>query len=349
MFKFKQFINESYTNLFLVEAVSNDDKGKLFEILHAKHMHPEVKLPTHYRDEEGKSPSEVHDAIKSRISNQEYSTIDGHAKNSASHMRDHLKLQGHNPSHITHVAWTSNGASDVKKFTNKEDPHNDSDVMYRFKHPKSGKVTHAGVGLKYGSQKEPNIRNPGLESLERMTGASTLQKRFANHKKRVAGLGYTGTTAENHAKWKTEKTSERGKAAEASKLETTRGMAKDIHSSLAKKSSNDLKDYVRGVVSPKTEHSTYRLHTRTSHNEAGSTATHHIDEPSKDIENHLNNFSELHMDKKHSGGISVVIRGKRKSDGKSVPVLQHAIKGVSGPMKGLAATTKLPGYRPGKK
>jgi len=333
----------------LMEAVANDDKGKLFEILHAKHMHPEVKLPTHYRDEEGKSPQEVHDSIKSRISKEEYKTIEGHARDSAANMREHLREQGHNPDHITHVAWTSNGASDVKKFTEKEDPHNDSDVMYRFKHPKTGKVTHSGVGLKYGSQKEPNLRNPGLDSLERMTGATTLLSRFEKHKKKIKSIGYTGTTAENHARWKTEKTSARGKAADESKLETTRAMAKDIHAALAKKSSGELMNYIRGVVSPKTVHPTFRMHTRTSHNEAGATATHHIDEPSKDIEEHLNQFSDLHMEKKHRGGISTVIYGTRKNDGKVVPVLQHAIKGVSGPMKGLAATTKLPGYRSKKK
>lgn len=343
-------IRELQSNLFLLmEAVSNDDKGKLFEILHAKHMHPEVKLPTHYRDEEGKSPEEVHNSIKSRISEEEYSTIEGHARDSAANMREHLRDQGHNPDHITHVAWTSNGASDVKKFTDKDDPHNDSDVMYRFKHPKTGKVTHAGVGLKYGSQKEPNLRNPGLDSLERMTGATTLMSRFKSHKKRIASLGYTGTTAENHKRWKSEKTSKRGKAAYESKNEATRGIARDIHKALSGKSSQELMDYVRGVVSPKTVHPTFRLHTRTSHNEAGSTATHHVDEPSKDIEIHLSQFSELMVDKKHSGGISVVIRGRRKSDGKIVRVLQHAIKGVSGPMKGIAATTKLPGYRPGGK
>jgi len=350
MFRFKEFITESYGNVFLAEAVSNDDKGKLFELLHAKHMHPEKTFPTHYRDEiSGKSPEETHNAIKTRISPAEYKTIDGHARDSADRMRTHLQEQGHNPAHITHVAWTSNGAKDVAKFTGQDDPHNDSDVMYRFKNPKTKKENHVGVGLKYGSQKEPNIRNPGLESLEKMTGAKTLIGRFKAHKKKVASLGYTGSGEENHKKWKTEKTSKRGKAADASKLETTRNIAKDMHKALSGKHSDELKDYVRGIVAAKTKSTVYRMHARTTHNEAGSKATHHIDEPSKDIENHLSNFSELMMDKKHSGGISVVIRGKRKSDGKVVPVLQHAIKGVSGPMKGLAATTKLPGYNPSKR
>lgn len=331
----------------ILEAVSNDDKGKLFELLHAKHMHPQTKLPSHYRDEQsGKTPEQVHDSIKSRITKADYETIDRHAKDSSSAMKKHLREQGHNPQHITHVAWTSNGASDVKKFTGKEDPHNDSDVMYKFKHPKTGKVSHAGAGLKYGSQKEPNIRNPGLDSLERMTGSKTIVSRFNNHKKNISKLGYTGTAAENHVTWKGEKDSTRGKAANESKLEATRGIAGDIHKALSKKSSNELAGYIKNVVSPKTEHSTYRLHTRTSHNEAGSSATHHIDEPSKDIEKHLSKFSSFHVDEKHNGGISTTIHGTRKSDGKKVAVLTHAVKGVSGPMKGLAASTKLPGYHP---
>lgn len=351
MFKFKEFITESYGNLFLVEAVSNDDKGKLFELLHARHMHPENIFPTHYRDEiSGKSPEETHNAIKARISPEEYKTIEGHARDSAERMRTHLTEQGHNPAHITHVAWTSNGAKDVAKFTGQDDPHNDSDVMYQFKHPKTGVVKHVGVSLKYGSQKDPNFRNPGLESLQRMTGANTLVSRFTKHKKKIRQLGYNESSAEkNHEVWKKEKGSKRGKAADASKLETTRNMAKDIHKALSGKSSDELRDYVRGIVAAKTKSTVYRMHAHTSHNEAGATATHHIDEPSKDIENHLSNFSELMMDKTHSGGISVVIRGKRKSDGKIVPVLQHSLKGVSGPMKGIAATTKLPGYRAGKK
>ena len=350
MFKFKEFITESYGNVFLAEAVSNDDKGKLFELMHARHMHPEKTFPTHYRDEiSGKSPQETHNQIKTRITPEEYETINGHARDSAERMKKHLQEQGHNPDHITHVAWTSNGAKDVANFTGQDDPNNDSDVMYRFKHPKKKKEYHVGVGLKYGSQRDPNYRNPGLESLESMTGATTLIRRFKAHKKKVIALGYTESSEKNHERWKKEKTSKRGKAADASKLETNRAIARDIHKSLSGKHSDELKNYVRGIVAAKTKSSVYRMHTRTTNNEAGSKATHHIDEPSKDIENHLSNFSELMMDKKHSGGISVVIRGKRKSDGKVVSVLKHDIKGISGPMKGLAASTKLTGYNPPKR
>ena len=348
MFKFKQYIEEAYSNI-LVEAVSNDDKGKLFELLHARHMHPEKTFPTHYRDEiSGKSPEETHNAIKARITPAEYKTIDRHASSSAEKMKQYLAEQGHNPNHITHVAWTSNGANDVAKFTGKDDPHNDSDVMYRFKHPKTGKITHVGVGLKYGSQKQPNIRNPGLESLERMTGATTLLSRFNKHKKKIKSLGYTDSAEKNHETWKKEKGSARGKAAEASKLETNRGIARDIHKALAQKSSEELRHYVRGVVAARTAHPVYRMHARTSHNEAGSSVTHHVDEPSKDIETHLSQFSELRMDKP-GNGISVNIKGVNKKTGKLVNVLTHAVKGISGPMKGIAATTKLPGYRTSKK
>lgn len=346
MFKFKQFLEEAYSNI-LIEAVSNDDKGKLFELLHAKHMHPEKTLPTHYRDEEsGKTPEQVHNAIQTRISKAEYDTIDRHARDSASSMREHLKSQGHNPDHIVNVAWTSNGANDVAKFTGKDDPHNDSDVMYHFKHPKKGTSHHIGVGLKYGSQPEPNLRNPGLDSLEKMTGATTLLSRFKKHKKKLASLGYNDTAEKNHIRWKKEKDSVRGKAANESKLQTTRAMAKDVYNALAKKDSNGLRDYIRGIVAPKTKSTVFRMHTLTSDNNPGASATHHIDEPSRDIDEHLSQFSELRMDKPGKG-ISVTIKGVNKA-GKLVNVLSHAVKGVSGPMKGLAATTKLPGYRPGK-
>ena len=342
MFKFKEFITESYGNLFLVEAVQNDSKGKLFEVLHAKFMHPKEEFPTHYRDEvTQKSPQETHDSIKKRITPAEYRTIHDHARSSAQHMKAHLKEQGHDPEHITHVAWTSNGESDVAKFTGKDDPHNDSDVMYQFKHPKTGVVKHVGVSLKYGSQKDPNFRNPGLESLQRMTGANTLVSRFTKHKKKISQLGYNESSAEkNHEVWKKEKDSARGKAANDSKLQTTRAMARDMHKALSQKSSNQLRDYIRQIVAAPTQTPVYRLHAHTTHNEAGSKVTHHVDEPTKDIDTHLDQFSEFVMDKPGKG-ISVTIKGRHKKTGKLVNVLTHGVKGVSGPMMGIAATTRL--------
>ena len=350
MFKFKEFITEAYGNLFLVEAVQNDPKGKLFEVLHARFMHPNQEFPTHYRDEiSGKSPQETHDAIKKSITPAEYKTIHDHARSSAEHMKAHLIEQGHNPAHITHVAWTSNGESDVAKFTGKNDPHNDSDVMYQFKHPTSKAVKHVGVSLKYGSQKDPNIRNPGLESLERMTGANTLVSRFTKHKKKLRQLGYNESSAEkNHVVWKKEKNSARGKAANDSKLETTRAMARDMHKALSQKSSDELRQYIRQIVAAPTQTPVYRLHAHTSHNEAGSRVSHYVDEPAKDIDTHLSQFSEFVMDKPGKG-ISVTIKGRHRQTGKLVNVLTHSVKGVSGPMKGIAASTKLPGYRSKKK
>ena len=54
MLKFKDFIKEDFnTEDLLLEAesssVESDDKGKLHELLLAKYLHPEEKLPEHHR------------------------------------------------------------------------------------------------------------------------------------------------------------------------------------------------------------------------------------------------------------------------------------------------------------
>lgn len=322
------------------DRVLHNDRGKLFELLHAKYMHPFEELSTHYRDEEGKSPKSIHDNIQSKISEEQYERIDRHARESAKKMKQHLREEGYDTDNITQVAWTSNGASDVKKFTGEEDPNNDSDVMYRFDDPETGEIAFAGASLKYASSKDPNIRNPGLGSLEESVGASNLISSFEKHKAKMRELGYTGTVKENHEKWKSEKTSERGRKAEQNKLQTCREIAKNIHGALKKKTSIQLENYIRDIVSPETRHPVYRLHSQISE----SHATYHIDNPILGIDSHLNQFSELLVDSVHSGGTSVVIRGRKKDSGEIYKVLDHNIKGVSGPHRGIVATTKIRGY-----
>ena len=104
--------------------VSSDDKGKLHELLLAKHLikhqdpNGEGFLPQHFRAGKdhpnkkikGKSPQEVHDDIRSRIGEAAYNEINGHAAQTAESIVQHAIRTGRIKSRkdITNVHWTSN-------------------------------------------------------------------------------------------------------------------------------------------------------------------------------------------------------------------------------------------------
>ena len=128
----------------------NDAKGKLFEILSGSHLHKgtsEAGSPNeflkHYRDEEGKSPKEVHDYIKRELETRNpgmYQEINRHAAEAAQHLRDQLAAHGHTKIHET--AWTSQ-KGDHGRFTKDtlgreiHDPNSDADLMV---HTENGPV-----------------------------------------------------------------------------------------------------------------------------------------------------------------------------------------------------------------
>jgi hypothetical protein len=312
-------------------AISNNYKSKLFEILHGKHMHPKQKIPVQYNDTFIK--------IQNDVDSQLYSMIENHAKESADYMKSYLSFKGYDCNKIIDVAWTKNGSNDIRTFAECEDPNNDCDIMYKLIQNKS--TFYIGVSLKYASQRIPNIRSIGLETLENMTGCYTLLNHFNQHKSNLISLGYTDTLIKNHEKWKMEKNTENGKMAELSKLETTRKIANELHFALSNKSQEDLSKYIRDVVAPETKNLNFRIHTRIMKDKI----LHQINQPNKDIEPYLNQFSKIYLKEEHSGGITVTIYGDRYIDGKSVRVLNHAIKGINGPMKGIAATTRLHNYK----
>lgn len=217
MLTFKDFLKEDRRLLVTLKEqllqemaaatkeTENDDKGKMHELLLAKHLHPEFRLPDHYRsssdnEEYAGTPEQVHNRLKQKIGIDAYNEIDSHAKQTAAAIRKHLKDNGHiSPrEHTSHVFWTSNPdepgtAGDHEKTTGVKDVNSNADLIVRITH-KNGNTKHVGISAKYGSR-GPNFKNPGLDSLERMAGLNpgTLNSHSEIHKAHMDKLGYTGS------------------------------------------------------------------------------------------------------------------------------------------------------------
>jgi hypothetical protein len=217
MLNFKTFLKEELINEeLLLEAesssVDSDDKGKLHELLLAKYLHPQEKLPEHHRSfsdnaDHAGTPEQVHSKLKDKIPSAAYDEIDRHAKQSAAAFKESLKAQGHigDHAHIGNVHWTSNADKEGKpgdhfktvKDANGNgvsDPNSNADLIVTL-HDKEGKpVGYHGISAKYGSQ-EPNYRNPGLDSLEKTAKLPSGSLRVAHdiHTANMEKLHYTGS------------------------------------------------------------------------------------------------------------------------------------------------------------
>ena len=206
--KLAQFLKEE-NNLLIERALSqdleSDDKGKLHELLLAKYLHPEQRLPEHHRSfsdnpDHAGTPEQVHDKLKEKIPPAAYNEIDKHARQSADAFRQSLKDQGqlNDNTHIGNVHWTSNAdkpnvAGDHEKTTGVKDVNSNADLIARIA-DKAGNIKHVGISAKYGSR-EPNYANPGLESLEKHAGMpkGTLNKHMEAHRANMEKLGYEGS------------------------------------------------------------------------------------------------------------------------------------------------------------
>ena len=319
----------------------NDAKGKLYEILvgsHIKHGADDEGYPanflTHYRDEEGKSPEAVHNYLRDELRSRHpgmYEDINEHAREAAEHLKEHVKEEGYHTFHD--IAWTSQ-PSDHKSFTGVEDPNADADIMIK---TNKGPI---GVSLKYGSEKQPNLRNPGLNSIESLAGLKKgeITSLYNEHQNNIRDLGYTGTIAQNHKDYKSNKNSEQAKAAEQSSLETRRKIAQKWQNGYANKTSEELRKTILDLASPETVFPNYRMHTRTG---LTSGTQHHVGEVTQELEDVLSHYAEFKSVPHEGSGITAQILGRHHGSDDFHPVVEHGVKGTSGPMKGMSGTTKL--------
>lgn len=221
MLQFKNFLTEQEQLLVeraLSQDLESDDKGKLHELLLAKHLHPDQRLPEHHRsfsehDEHAGTPQQVHDRLMKKIGGAAYNEIDQHASQTARALKDHLEQNGHigNGVHIGDVHWTSNPdkpnvAGDHEKTTGVKDVNSNADLIVTL-HDKNGKkVGFHGVSAKYGSN-EPNYRNPGLDSMEKTAGLSkgTMKALTDTHHEHMEKLGYQGSADVKNIQYKIDK------------------------------------------------------------------------------------------------------------------------------------------------
>ena len=167
MLTFKDFLKEDSRPLSLKEEMllemaaatketDSDDKGKMHELLLAKYLHPESRLPDHHRsfsdnEEHAGTPEQVHDRLKEMIGMNAYNEIDNHAKQTAASIKKHFEDNGHvgkNES-ISNVFWTSNAdkpnsAGDHEKTTGVKDTNSNADLIARIT-DKEGKHKHVGI------------------------------------------------------------------------------------------------------------------------------------------------------------------------------------------------------------
>jgi len=266
MFTFRNFI------FSLLEekrqgAKQSDDEGKMFEILSGYHLNGQNHM-SHYR-EEGKTPKNIHDEIKDRIGEEAYNRINNHASNMAQKIHDHLHSMGYKGK-IRKVVWTSQ-KSDIKHFTGKDDPNNESDVMVEYHHaPGSTKngIEHVGYSMKYANNAVTLKNNtPATISHTYGVNSESMLSHHNEHMKRVhALLGTSSDTPGNkmHEKYKEVRNSSVGAEIQKSSNESRRKMIEDFHNQLKDLHPHELHDRVLSHLAGETQSPVFMAHSSTS-------------------------------------------------------------------------------------
>ena len=362
MKNFLFFLEEYIFEESATSSVENDDKGKLHELLLAKHLHPEKKLPSHHRsysenEEHAGTPQQVHDRLRAKVGEDAYNEIDNHAKQTAAAVLDHLTKRGHlggREGHkITDVHWTSNRdtenkSGDHEKTTGQKDVNSNADIILTTTNKHGKKVFH-GISAKYGSQKQPNFKNAGLDNLEKQAKQpkNTYTNIMKQHENRMESIGSTGTKAERHAKYKLDKVSssaaakKRATEAEKSSLQSRTQIARLHDKALSAMSDPELRAHITSQVSPKTKINHLIAHSLV--NKKTGTATSVIHDADHIANEHLDNYENLHV--KSGNGISSDIYGTHKTTGKIRKVASQVFKATSGPHKGTAGALRLGALR----
>lgn len=383
MKSFSYFLKETeyhdYQEMLMEESENekNDDKGKLHELLLAKHLHPDNQLPSHHRAESDNpdhsgTPTQVHDKLKKKMSEHEYNQIDHHAKQTAKKVMDHLRKSGHLPKdHVIHdIHWTSNRdtekkAGDHEKTTGVKDVNSNADIIITHRHKDDKKAEHKHfipVSAKYGSQK-PNYKNPGLESMEKLAGhkKNTYVDMQKQHEKALPHIGYSGTQAARHQQYKKDKkvldheqeehkdehgdlTHFKPKSFEARRAHAAERLSLDTRKKIARKHEEGLSkmndsELRHHIAGLVSPPTVYHHIVAHSKTKPDGSAESHVADAHDVAHEHLHKFTNLHV--KRGTGMSATIHGTNKETGKVSPVASVGVKNNSGPVKGVNGTVKL--------
>ena len=350
MLKFNSFLEEAAKkNKKEILESENDAKGKLYEILTGSYLihghNPNTGRPnkflTHFRDENGDSPEEIHNRIKQSFPHL-YDEINAHAKAAADHLRDDLRERGHH--YLHEVAWTSQ-PSDHESFTGEADPNSDADVMFMSKNPDGSIKEPVGVSLKYGKQQDPNLRNQGMAALEEMAGlkSGSLDDLRKQHYDFIRDKGVAlGVAGDEQYKDLANAEHPIAAAIDEHSVNTQRNMAAAFSKGMQKKSSEEIKKIVGNIIAPPTRFQHLKMHSRINPN---GSVTHKVEDMQEHTNNMLNQYEEYRM-RPHEGGISSVIEGRRMGQTNFEPAVQIGFKKsrtFSG--RGFASFTKAPMLR----
>lgn len=359
MLDFRQFLNEKKSTRTAQEELKSpeDAKGKLFEIMAGSYLmhgeNPKTGMPNkfleHYRDEDGFRPEEVHNKIKDalgKLSPGMYDDVVKHSKAAAAHLLVELNKRGvHN---INRLAWTSQ-KGDHGKFTGVEDPNSDADLMVDGSSHDGKKIDPIGLSMKYGKQKDPNLRGNGLDALEKIAGLKSgdLEDLRNEHYNHIRSLGLS-TGKEGDADYKTlaKQGHETAKSIDEHALKTQQEMSRRFTNGLSRLSSDDLRNSIKNIIAPETKFLHIRHHTQVNDDGTVNHDTHNVQDHANDV---LNSYDEFRV-RPHSGGISTVIEGRRKGSNAFETAMQIGMKKsrtFSG--RGFNSFTKAPMLRTGRK
>lgn len=356
MLGFSQYLTEGRKAEFELKNVE-DAKGKLFEILSGSYLlhgsHPQTGMPKkfleHYRDEDGFRPQEVHNRIKEalqKLSPGMYEDVVKHSQAAAEHLRNQLGERGvHN---IHHLAWTSQ-KGDHERFTGVDDPNSDADLMVKGSDEGGKMLDPIGLSMKYGKQKDPNLRGNGLDALERVAGLNKgdLEGLREAHYDHIRNLGLaTGKAGDAEYKELAKQSHPTAASIDEHALKTQQEMSRRFTEGLSNQSSDQLRTAIRGIIAPETKYLHIRHHTQVSGSGAVTHETHNIQDHADNV---LNNYEEFRV-RPHSGGVSTIIEGRRRgSDSfeKAMEIGMKKTRTYSG--RGFNSFTKAPMLREGRK
>ncbi len=332
----------------------NDAKGKMFELLvggHLKHGTGKGGTPkgwaTHYRPE-GDQPQDIHDKIKRFLDNNHpgsYEEISKHAKDAADHLRKELAARGHHT--LDDVVWTSQ-KGDHEAFTGEKDPNSSADLMLKTSDENGKANKPIGISLKYGTEKDPNLKNPGLSAMETLGKLKdgALDKLRQGHYNVLKSLGYGEQVGGKAAKERYNQLYNQGspiaKKGDEDALNTQRNIAKTFSQGLAnasKQDPNHLHEVVKKLIFPPTMFQTIRHHTHVGPKGA---AFHHTNDTEDEAEKVANAYEEYRV-RPHTGGVTAVIEGRKKGSKDFEPAVNISTKTTSSYSgKGFNSIVKAP-------
>lgn len=302
-------------------GAASDAEGKLHELLTGYYFNKGKHVDS-YR-EEGKTPQEVHDQLKSAVSPETYDRINKHAEEMAYNLHHHLREEGFRGK-VSKVAWTSQ-TKDVEHFTGKPDPNNESDIMVELKHASgsnkpSGSTEHVGFSMKYANN-APTLKNKTPKTLGETYGFD--HKKIMHHHethmenvRKQLKLGSDATGTEMHAKYKELRGTPKGDSIERTSHASRVAMIGDLHKHLSSMSPEELHKHVLNHIAGPTNSRVLMASTT-------STGQHHI----IDTREHYNSILKehaKHLAVKKGEGTTLSITGK---GGKPLLNIQAVNKG----------------------